>query len=328
MDRDQRWERVERAYRALVEGVGKRAPSAAAAIRAAYDAGVGDEFIEPTVIADAAGEPLGRIVDGDAVIHFNFRPDRARQLTRALTQAEFTGFARGTPPADLGWACLTSYDETLGLPVAFAAEDVLDTLGDLYAARGWRQLRIAETEKYAHVTYFFSGGREAALAGEERCLVPSPQVVTYDLAPAMSALEVTEALIARLAAAEPPHLVILNYANADMVGHTGKQEATVQAVETLDACLGRVEAAVRAHDGVLAITADHGNAEHMWDEARHEPHTAHTTNPVPFVLVGGGEATAGLRLGEGILADVAPTLLDVLGLETPEAMTGRSLIVR
>lgn len=327
MDRDQRWERVERAWRALVAGEGATAPSAAAALAAAYAAGTGDEFVDPTVIVDAAGAPRGRIADGDAVVHFNFRPDRARQLARALTRDDFAGFARPARPSDVAFACLTRYDEALDLPVAFPPEEILDTLGDVYAARGWRQLRIAETEKYAHVTYFFSGGREAPLAGEERCLVPSPKVATYDLEPAMSAVGVTDALVGRLAA-DPPDLVVLNYANADMVGHTGVLEATVRAVETLDACLERVARAVAARGGMLAITADHGNAEQMWDAGRGEPHTAHTTNPVPLVLVGGGESARGVRLADGLLADVAPTLLDWAGIAPPPAMTGRSLLRR
>ena len=324
MDRDRRWERTERAWRALVHGEADRAASAAEAIAASYAAGTSDEFVEPVVIAGADGGIRG----GDAVIHMNFRPDRARQLVAALARPDFEGFARPEAPADLAVACLTRYDESFGLPVAFPPEDVLDTLGDLYAARGLTQLRIAETEKYAHVTYFFSGGREAELAGEERCLVPSPKVATYDLAPAMSAVPVTDAVVLRLAAEAPPDLVVLNYANADMVGHTGDLEATIAAVEALDGCLARVADAVRRGGGLLAITADHGNAEQMWDEARGERHTAHTTNPVPLVLAAGGPALAGARLADGLLADVAPTLLDALGLPAPAAMTGRSLLSR
>jgi 2,3-bisphosphoglycerate-independent phosphoglycerate mutase len=327
MDRDKRWDRTERAWKALVHGEGEHAASAVAAVRAAYARDVTDEFVPPTVIDDPAGAArTSRIRSGDAVLHMNFRPDRARQLTWALTQDAFDGFPRPDRPTDLAYVCLTRYDESLALPVAFPAGDVLDTLGDLYAARGLSQLRIAETEKYAHVTYFFSGGREAPLAGEERCLVPSPKVATYDLEPAMSAPAVTDEAIARLERGTLD-LVVLNYANADMVGHTGKLEPTVRAVTILDGCLGRLEAAVARAGGVLAITADHGNAEQMWDEARGEPHTAHTSNPVPFVLV--GAPAAGLRLAPGgILADVAPTLLDLAALERPAAMTGRSLLER
>ncbi len=325
MDRDQRWERVEKAWRALVLGEGATAPSAAATIAAAYAAGTTDEFIAPTVIVDAAGVPLGRIGDGDAVLHLNFRPDRARELARALMRDDFDGFARPGRSVDLAFVGLTRYDEALDLPVAFPPEDIQETLGDLYAGLGLSQLRIAETEKYAHVTYFFSGGREAPLAGEERCLVPSPRVATYDLEPAMSAPGVTDQVVRRISAG-PPDLVVLNFANADMVGHTGMLAPTIVAVEVLDACLARVEAAVRDAGGLLAITADHGNAEQMWDAARGEPHTAHTTNPVPFVLL--GEAARGVRLEAGRLADVAPTLLDLLGLDAPRAMTGRSLLRR
>jgi 2,3-bisphosphoglycerate-independent phosphoglycerate mutase len=300
-------------------------PSADEAIADSYAAGTTDEFVPPAVIGDAGG-PLAVIEDGDAVLHFNFRPDRARELTRALTDPAFAAFARPRAPKNLAYVCLTRYDESLPLPVAFPPEDILDTLGDLYAASGLRQLRLAETEKYAHVTYFFSGGRVAELAGEERCLVPSPKVATYDLEPAMSAPAVTDEAIARLERGTLD-LVVLNYANADMVGHTGKLEPTVRAVTILDGCLGRLEAAVARAGGVLAITADHGNAEQMWDEKRGEPHTAHTSNPVPFVLV--GAPAASLRLAEGgILADVAPTLLDLAGLESPAAMTGRSLLQR
>jgi 2,3-bisphosphoglycerate-independent phosphoglycerate mutase len=325
MDRDRRWERVERAWRALVHGEGEKAPDAASAVRAAYAAGTGDEFIVPTVIVDGAGRPVGPIRDGDAVIHMNFRPDRARELTAALTRGDFDGFARPGAPRDLAFTCLTRYDESFDLPVAFPPEDILDTLGDLYAARGWSQLRIAETEKYAHVTYFFSGGREAELPGETRCLVPSPKVATYDLEPAMSAVPVTDQVVARIAAG-PPDLVVLNYANADMVGHTGHLDATVTAIEVIDGCLARVGEAVRGRGGLFAITADHGNAEQMWDEARGEPHTAHTTNPVPLVLLGALPRIAGARLDDGRLADVAPTLLDLLAIDPPAAMTGRSLL--
>ena len=322
MDRDQRWERVEKAWRAIVLGEGVPAASADDAIARSYAAGVTDEFVVPAVISDAGG-PLARVEDGDAILHMNFRPDRARQLTRALTDPAFTGFARPRVPQDLAYVCLTRYDESLPLPVAFPPEDVLDTLGDLYAARGLRQLRIAETEKYAHVTYFFSGGREAVLAGEERCLVPSPKVATYDLEPGMSAVPVTDEAVRRIAT-EPLDLVVLNYANADMVGHTGVLPATIKAVETLDACLARLGDAVRARGGILAVTADHGNAEQMLDPVTGQPHTAHTTNPVPFVILG----TGSLKLEEGMLADVAPTLLELAGMEKPAAMTWSSLLKR
>jgi 2,3-bisphosphoglycerate-independent phosphoglycerate mutase len=324
MDRDQRWERVERAWRALVMGEGTAATDPEAAVRAAYAREVTDEFVEPIVLGAPGPAAPGSIHDGDAVLHMNFRPDRARELTYALTQDAFTGFARPVVPANLAYVCLTRYDEKLALPVAFPPPDILDTLGDVYAEAGLRQLRIAETEKYAHVTYFFSGGRETPLVGEERCLVPSPRVATYDLEPAMSAGPVTDELVRRLGTGAPD-LVVLNYANADMVGHTGVLAATVRAVETLDVCLARVATATLAAGGLLVITADHGNAEQMWDAARNEPHTAHTSNPVPLVVL--GDAGRAFALKDGILADVAPTVLALVGLPQPSRMTGRSLLV-
>jgi 2,3-bisphosphoglycerate-independent phosphoglycerate mutase len=324
MDRDRRWDRTKRAYDAIVHGVGERRASGREAVQASYDLRVTDEFIEPAVIGDPAEN---RVRPGDAVLYWNFRPDRARQLTMALSEPDFDGFDRGAA-ARPALTTITRYKAEFHAPVLFEAQDVRQGLAETVSCAGRRQLHVAETEKYAHVTYYFSGGRETPLAGEERCLVPSPRVATYDLAPAMSAVEVTDALVARLAAADPPALVVLNFANADMVGHTGHLGATVQAVEVLDACLARIEAAVRARDGWLVITADHGNAERMWDETRNEPFTAHTTNPVPLVLVGGGEAAAGHRLRDGRLADVAPTLLELLGIPAPAAMTGRSLLER
>jgi len=325
MDRDRRWERIERAWRALVLGEGERAPNAQAALAASHAQGLTDEFVPPTVLTGDGGGPVTTIADGDAILHFNFRPDRARELTRALTDPAFDGFARPRVPQDLAFVCLTRYDETFPLPVAFPPADILDTLGDVYADLGLRQLRIAETEKYAHVTYFFSGGRETPLVGEERCLVPSQKVATYDLAPEMSAQGVTDEAIARLAGGGFD-LVVLNYANADMVGHTGVLAAAVRAIEILDDCLARLAEAVQSAGGVLVITADHGNAEQMWDAARGEPHTAHTTNPVPLVVLGAGPGVAGLE--DGLLADVAPTVLDLAGLPVPAAMTGHSLLVR
>jgi 2,3-bisphosphoglycerate-independent phosphoglycerate mutase len=321
MDRDKRWERVEKAWRALVMGEGAAAASADEAVRASYAREVTDEFVVPVVIGDPGPDAPGSIHDGDAVLHMNFRPDRARELTYALTAADFDGFARPRRPKDLAYVCLTRYDEKLPLPVAFPPADILHTLGDVYADAGLKQLRIAETEKYAHVTYFFSGGRETPLAGEDRCLVPSSKIATYDLEPAMSALPVTDEVVRRLGAGAPD-LVVLNYANADMVGHTGNLAATVKAVEVVDACLGRVAAVVAAAGGLLVITADHGNAEQMWDAARQEIHTAHTLNPVPLVVL--GEFDRPLLLADGILADVAPTVLDLVGMDAPSAMTGRS----
>jgi 2,3-bisphosphoglycerate-independent phosphoglycerate mutase len=320
MDRDKRWERTERAYRTLVAGDGPRAATPAIALEAAYARGEGDEFVLPTVIGDPAERRIGR---GDAVVAFNFRPDRMRQLSRALTDSAFDAFARPEAPLDLHYVCMTEYDETFPHPVLFRDEPLRKTLGEVVSAAGIRQLRIAETEKYAHVTYFMNGSEETPFDGEDRLLVPSPKVATYDLKPEMSAREVTDALVERMAG-ERYGFFVLNYANADMVGHTGVLEAAVAAVETVDQALGRVLEAVRARRGFALVTADHGNAEQMIDESTGEPHTAHTLNPVPVMIVGEPHH----RIRSGLLADVAPTLLDLLGLETPAEMTGTSLIVR
>ncbi|MDK2927665.1 MAG: 2,3-bisphosphoglycerate-independent phosphoglycerate mutase [Bacillota bacterium] len=325
MDRDKRWERTALAYRALVAGEGETAPSAQAALQAAYARGETDEFVRPTVLVRPDGSPRGRIADGDTVIFFNFRPDRARQLSHALVDADFGGFDRGPAPPRVHFVCLTQYEETLPAPVAFPPEELHATLGECLAERGLRQLRIAETEKYAHVTFFFSGGEEKPFPGEERRLVPSPKVATYDLKPEMSAYEVTAAVLEELAA-EKFDLVVLNYANADMVGHTGDLPAAIRAVEAVDDCLGRVVPAVLKQGGAVLITADHGNAEEMMDPATGQPHTAHTTNPVPFILVTPEPAAWGVRPGR--LADVAPTILELLGLPRPAAMTGRLLLIR
>ena len=323
MDRDKRWDRTELAYRAVVGGLSEiTAPDAPAAVRQAYDRGEGDEFIRPTVLAMAGGgRPLVR--QHDAVVFWNYRPDRARQMCAALTDTAFAGFARGPAPG-VRLVSLTRYDEKQTWPAAFPPLSYTDLLADVWSRAGLRQLRIAETEKYAHVTYFFNGGREAVLPGEERILVPSPKVATYDLAPEMSAPLVTERLAAELAA-DRFDAVVLNFANPDMVGHTGVIPATVRAVEVVDSCLGRLADLVLGKGGVAAVTADHGNAEQMLDPATGQPHTAHTTNPVPF-LVAGAAPLPSLAKG-GRLADVAPTLLDVTGRDQPAAMTGRSLAV-
>ncbi len=318
MDRDNRWGRIERAYLALTEGKGHQAETAAQAIAAAYAAGQTDEFVEPWVI----GRP-GTIDDGDGVIFFNFRADRAREITRALTRPDFTGFRRGKTPQLVDFVCLTEYDETFDLPVAFPPESYPDILAEVVSRAGMRQLRIAETEKYAHVTFFFNGGVEKAWPGEDRVLIPSPQdVATYDQKPAMSAVEVTDEVVKRIAE-EQYQLIILNFANCDMVGHTGVLAAAVEAVETVDGCLGRVVEAVVAAGGALLITADHGNAEQMADEDG-RPHTAHTSNPVRLIFVDAGHRS--LQLRDGILADLAPTILQLLNLEQPAAMTGHSLL--
>jgi 2,3-bisphosphoglycerate-independent phosphoglycerate mutase len=320
MDRDKRWQRTERAYRAMVAGEGERAATPAEALERAYARGEGDEFVLPTVVGDPRE---GLIRRGDAVVAFNFRPDRMRQISRALGDPSFDAFARPEWPLDLQYSCMTEYDETFPYPVLFSDAPLRGTIGEVVSEAGIRQLRIAETEKYAHVTYFFNGSEEAPNPGEDRLLIPSPQVATYDLKPEMSAREVTEALVARLA--EPTYgFFVVNFANADMVGHTGIVEAAVKAVEAVDGSLGQVLGAVERRRGVALVTADHGNAEQMIDEATGGPHTAHTLNPVP-VLVAGGEP---IRLRDGILADVAPTLLELIDVPTPPEMTGRSLILR
>lgn len=322
MDRDRRWERVRQAYDAMVEGQGQaRAASAAAAIAAAHAAGKTDEFIPATVIGDYAG-----MKDGDGVLCFNFRADRVRQIMGALVDPAFDGFIPPRRPRLAGAAAMTEYSEALNphLAALFGPETLKDILGAVVSAAGLTQLRMAETEKYPHVTYFFNGGEETPFPGEERIMVPSPKVATYDLQPEMSAPELAEKAVQAIGSGRFD-LIILNFANADMVGHTGSLPAAIKACEAVDAGLARLEAAIRAQGGALLVTADHGNAELMKDPATGGPHTAHTTNPVPVLLVGG---PAGARLGEGRLADVAPTLLDLLGLPQPAAMTGHSLIQR
>ena len=321
MDRDGRWERTERAYRLLRDGAGAfRFDAPAAALRAAYARGEGDEFVQPTAIRRDGDAPTV-LRDGDAVVFMNFRADRARQLVQALHAKQFTAFVRGAAPQYAAFATLARYADDIDAPAAFEAEQPADTVGECWATRGLKQLRIAETEKYAHVTYFFSGGREQPLAGEERILVPSPKVATYDLCPAMSAAEVTERLVAAIDARRFD-AVVCNYANADMVGHTGDFDAAVQAVQTVDHCLGRVVDALGRNGGQCLLTADHGNVERMRD-ADLGAHTAHTCEPVPLVYV--GEREVRFAAG-GTLADVAPTLLELMGLAQPAAMRGRSLL--
>jgi len=317
MDRDKRWERVRLAWDAIVEArADHRAPDALAALSAAYERGETDEFVAPTVLAGAT--PMH---DGDAVVFMNFRADRARQLAAAFVDPAFDGFSARRPHLSR-FTCLTEYDAKLPAPVAFAPDDLRDTLGELLAGSGMTQLRIAETEKYAHVTFFFSGGREDPYAGESRILVPSPKVATYDLQPEMSCPEVTANLVAAIDA-QAYDVIVCNIANPDMVGHTGNIEAAIQAAEAVDIAIGAVEGAVRRVGGALLITADHGNLEQMRDPSTGQPHTAHTVGPVPFVYV--GPRAASLRSG-GALRDVAPTMLDLLGLPQPAAMTGTSLL--
>lgn len=323
MDRDKRWDRTEKAYRCLTEGVGNKADSALEAIRQSYEQKVTDEFVLPTVISRVM--PDGLIRDGDGVIFFNFRADRARQLTRALTEEDFKEFPRERRLRLSAFATLTQYDETFKVPVAYPPREIKKILGELASQAGIRQLRIAETEKYAHVTYFFNGGEENKFPGEERILIPSPKdVPTYDLKPEMSAREVTEALVKRLSG-QDIGLVIANFANADMVGHTGNFEAAVRACEVIDECIGKVVDAAMGMKGKLIITADHGNIEQLIDYDTGMPHTAHTTNRVPVILV--DEERKKSRLNPGSASDVAPTVLQLLGIPQPSKMTGHSLIV-
>ncbi len=317
MDRDQRWERLHRAWEAIVEARSEfRAPDAGAALAAAYARGENDEFVAPTVIGE--GAPVG---DGDCVVFMNFRADRARQLTAAFVDPGFAGFEARRPQLSR-FVCLTEYDANLPAPVAFAPDDLAQTLPEIIAAQGLTQLRIAETEKYAHVTFFFSGGREAPYAGEERILVPSPRVATYDLQPQMSCPEVTARLVDAIRARRFD-LIVCNLANPDMVGHTGDLAAAIQAAQAVDVAIGAIDSAVREAGGALVITADHGNLEMMRDPATGQPHTAHTVGPVPLVYV--GERTGATLRGGGALRDVAPTLLDLLGLPQPVEMTGTTL---
>jgi 2,3-bisphosphoglycerate-independent phosphoglycerate mutase len=319
MDRDNRWGRIQRTHSLLTEGAAAhREQSAAAALDAAYARGEDDEFVAPTVI----GEPA-TLADGDAVLFMNFRADRARQLSQSLIESEFSGFSRRMAP-NINLVTTTEYASALICPVAFPPDTLEDSLGEVLAEHGLTQLRIAETEKYAHVTFFFSGGREDAFPGETRTLIPSPDVATYDLRPEMSAREVTDSLVDAIAAGLYDFIVV-NFANGDMVGHTGQFDAAVSAVEVLDECIGRIEAALLAHGGEGLITADHGNCEQMQDYDNDQPHTQHTTEHVPLIYVGAEGRS--LDPDGGILADIAPTVLAMMGLAAPAAMSGRSLLL-
>ena len=323
MDRDQRWERARLAYDALVSGVAENtARTALQAVQQSHAAGITDEFIKPVVIVGADEAPVGLVREGDSVLFFNFRADRARQITRALTLDEFDGFERLVRPR-VHYTTMTEYDRTFTFPVVFQPQSLSGNLADLLEASGRTNLRLAETEKYAHVTYFFNCGREEPYREEDRLLVPSPKVATYDLMPQMSAPGIAAALVADLAARRHD-VVICNFANADMVGHTGSLEATIVAVEMLDTCLGRILTALKAAGGTAIVTADHGNAEQMWDDELDAPHTAHTANPVPVILC--DERYVGGRLRSGSLRDVAPTMLHLLGMAGTPEMTGTSLI--
>lgn len=323
MDRDKRWERVEKAYAALTQGLGVRANEPVQAVRDAYQRGETDEFIKPIVITDRDNQPMGRIRDGDAVIFFNFRADRAREITRTLTEPDFKEFARKVFPK-VFYTTMTMYDETFTLPMAFEPVRLKNILGKILTQNNLKQLRIAETEKYAHVTYFFNGGEEKPFPGEERILVPSPKVPTYDMQPEMNAPEVTHRVLKEIVS-NKYNVIVLNFANCDMVGHTGVLEAAIKAVQTVDECVGKIVQAVQKQNGIILVTSDHGNAEEMIDYKNGGPHTCHTTNLVPFILVSSESRVRSLRSG-GKLCDIAPTILDLLNVAKPDEMEGMSLI--
>ena len=323
MDRDNHWDRIEKAYRAITLGEGETADSAMEAVTQSYAKGETDEFILPTVVMEN-GAPTAVVGDGDSVVFYNFRSDRAKEMTRVFCCEAFDGFDRGSRK-QVTYVCFTDYDATIpNKEVAFEKEEMVNTFGEWLAANGLKQARIAETEKYAHVTSFFNGGREAPNEGEDRFLIPSPQVATYDLQPEMSAQAVCDTLIDKIRSGEYD-VIVANFANSDMVGHTGVEKAAVEAVECLDECIGRVVETIREVDGQLFICADHGNAEVMVNEETGEPWTAHTSNPVPFILVNYDPAYC-LREG-GCLADIAPTLIEMMGMEKPAEMTGKSLLI-
>lgn len=314
MDRDKRWDRVEKAYDAIVRGNASVNPDAVSVLEQSYANGVTDEFVIPTIVTEG-----GNVRSGDSVIFANFRPDRAREITRAIVDPAFDGFAR--EPVSVHYVCMTQYDETMpNVDIAFRPTTLKNTFGEYIAEKGLTQLRIAETEKYAHVTFFFNGGVEQEYKNEDRALIQSPAVATYDLQPEMSAFEVTEEAIKRIESGKYD-VIILNFANCDMVGHTGVFEAAVKAVETVDTCVGKVVAAIEKAGGTAMITADHGNADQMLEDDGKTPFTAHTTNPVPFAIIGFNGT-----LHPGVLADIAPTMLELLGLPQPAEMTGKSLI--
>ncbi|MBW2568035.1 MAG: 2,3-bisphosphoglycerate-independent phosphoglycerate mutase [Deltaproteobacteria bacterium] len=323
MDRDNRWERVEKAFRLYVLGEGIREKNPVEAVKKAYMRNETDEFISPTLITGKNEKAAGVVEDGDGIIFFNFRSDRAREITHAFTDQVFNSFERNASPKLCEFVCMTLYDEVFSLPLAFSPVHIDGILGEAVSKKGLRQLRIAETEKYAHVTYFFNGGEEKSFPLEDRCLIPSPrEVATYDLKPEMSAFLVTEEVISRLQS-NAYDLIVLNFANLDMVGHTGALDAAVKACEVIDGCVEKIVAKIQTMGGVVLITADHGNAEKMIDENGHI-YTAHTLNPVPFILV--DEDQKAVSLKPGMLADIAPTILHIMGIDKPEGMTGESLL--
>ncbi len=321
MDRDKRWERVERAFGAMVLGKGEKSTSALDAVKRSYEKGITDEFTEPVTIVDERNEPIGLIRDDDACIFFNYRADRGREMTMALTDSVLEQPSRSLAPKNLKFVTMTQYDKSFKVPFVLSREHPDNILANVMAQLNWRNLRVAETEKYAHVTYFFNGGAEKPFAGEEREMVASPKVATYDLQPEMSAAGVTEKVVKAITQGGFD-LIVMNYANADMVGHSGKMEPTVRAVEAVDAELTRVYQALREHGGSWIITADHGNAETMIDPVTKGPHTYHTTNPVPFLVINEDRHALAAK---GALQDIAPTVLGILGIEQPKEMTGRDL---
>ena len=327
MDRDHRWERTKQAYDAMVYGKGNPADNPLAAIQASYERGITDEFLEPVVMVDGVAKPVATIHPGEPVVFFNFRSDRARQISSAFTEPDFTGFDRGLDAPLLDLYTFTQYSKELTAPIIFPPEDMTDILSEVLSQAGKKQLHIAETEKYAHVTFFFNGRKEVPYPGEDRILIPSPQVATYDLQPEMSAPEVTEKVVQAILDGQYD-VIILNFANPDMLGHTGKMAAIVQGLEYIDSCIGRIAEAIDQVDGMMLVTADHGNVEKVLDEEGHI-YTAHTVSPVPFILVGKGyqEGTVILREG-GRLSDIAPTILELLGIVQPEVMTGVSLLLK
>lgn len=325
MDRDKRWERLEKAFNAICYGEGEMVQKPSEAVERSYADGVTDEFVVPKVVIDHQGKPIGRVQPDDGVIFYNFRADRAREITRAFVDQEFEGFTRKGGYPGVHFVCMTQYDATIPAPVVFPPQVLRNTLGEVLVSSGLKQLRIAETEKYAHVTFFFNGGIEEPNSGEDRVLIPSPKVATYDLQPEMSALETTNRVLSEIRR-DYYDVIILNYANPDMVGHTGVLDAAVDAVTVVDGCLKQVVDAVLERNGTAVVTGDHGNAEMMLEEDSEEPHTAHTTNPVPFILVGNSYRGVNLKEG-GALEDIAPTLLDILRIPKPPEMTGSSLIL-
>lgn len=323
MDRDKRWERIELAYRALVEGEGKKATMASMAIEQSYESKETDEFVKPTVIVDETGEPIATIKTGDTIIFYNFRADRARQITRTFVDEDFSYFKLSEKCKKVNYICMTQYEADIKAPVAFPPQDLENTLGEVLSKKGLKQLRIAETEKYAHVTFFFNGGIEEPNQGEDRILIPSPKVATYNLQPEMSACQIADKVNEKIQTKEYD-FILLNFANPDMVGHTGDLKATIKAIEVVDQCLGKIYKIMQEVGGTLLITADHGNAECMLERESQKPITAHTCNSVPFILVRDDLKNSKLRAGS--LQDIAPTILELMKIEQPKEMTGKSLL--